>query len=177
MSSEVTITEREFRGVRVDIGTPTSFDSVLSRLRDLCGKATVPELVELSKEDISEQDYANEVERRFVGESGFMLFNEIDHGGWIAKFGIHRRSIRLILGNPLIAITMIRHDISAGLFAPVELLVTEREDGAGCVLTYVRPSSLISIDDNVDLNIAARALDRKYESLITHALEKQFDVL
>ena len=51
--------------------------------------------------------------------------------------------MRWIIGNPLYAITMIRYDITAGLFAPVELLVTENIDGAGATVTYVRPSSLI----------------------------------
>ena len=36
--------------------------------------------------------------------------------------------MRWIFGNPLIAITMIRHDLTAGLFAPVEILVTEAEE-------------------------------------------------
>jgi uncharacterized protein (DUF302 family) len=69
------------------------------------------------------------IEERFVGESGFMLFYEIDHGGWLPRFGINPRTVRWVLGNPLIAITMIRHDITAGLFAPVEFLVTEKESG------------------------------------------------
>jgi uncharacterized protein (DUF302 family) len=60
-----------------------------------------------------------------------MLFAEIDHGGWLPKFGIKQRTVRWILGNPLYAVTMIRHDITAGLFAPVELLVTENIDRAG----------------------------------------------
>jgi hypothetical protein len=46
---------------------------------------------------------SREIEKQFVGKSGFMLFSEIDHGGWIARFGIHRRVLRLIFGNPLIA--------------------------------------------------------------------------
>jgi uncharacterized protein (DUF302 family) len=66
-----------------------------------------------------------------------MLFYEIDHGGWLSKFGIHRRMMRWIFGNPLIAITVIRHDLTAGLFAPVEILVTEAEDGLGTTITYV----------------------------------------
>jgi Domain of unknown function DUF302 len=45
--------------------------------------------------------------------------------------------VRWIFGNPLIAITMIRHDLTAGLFAPVEILVTEAEDGLGTTITYV----------------------------------------
>lgn len=58
-----------------------------------------------------------------AGPSGFMLFALVEHGAWITKAGIDRKAIRAILGNPLIAITMLRHDVSAGLFAPVELLI------------------------------------------------------
>ncbi|MFD1559422.1 DUF302 domain-containing protein [Paraburkholderia silviterrae] len=166
MSSEVTVVETQFAGVRVEVRTPASFDDVVERLNKLCGKSSIPELVKLAREDISEGTYVREVERRFVGESGFMLFSEIDHGGWIAKFGIKRRTVRWILGNPLIAITMLRHDISAGLFAPVEVLLTEASDGEGTFVTYVRPSSLIVLGDNPELKHAAQALDRKFESLI-----------
>ena len=77
------------------------------------------------------------------------------------KFGINRRTVRWILGNPLIAITMIRSDITAGLFAPVELLVTEAEDGLGATITFVRPSTLMVIEENPPLLAAAKALDEK----------------
>jgi isoquinoline 1-oxidoreductase subunit beta len=69
------------------------------------------------------------------------------------------RSVRWILGNPLIAITMLRHDITAGLFAPVEILVTEKEGEAGTTVTYVRPSSLMVTEENLPLHKAAKALD------------------
>jgi hypothetical protein len=107
--------------------------------------------------------------QRLDDVSSERVFSEIDHGGWISKFGIKRRSLRWILGNPLIAITMIRHDITAGLFAPVELLLSEANDGSGCILTYVKPSSLIVIRENAELKVAARALDKKFEALIVAA--------
>ena len=95
-----------------------------------------------------------------------MLFYEIDHGGWLSKFGIHRRMMRWIFGNPLFAITMIRHDLTAGLFAPVEILVTEAEGGLGTTITYVRPSSLMVIDNNPPLMQAAAELDKKLDELV-----------
>jgi uncharacterized protein (DUF302 family) len=160
-----------FRGVRVQISTSLPFDEVLARLRVLMGNTSIPDLVRLATETSSQEEYAREVTKRYVGESGFMLFGEIDHGGWISKFGINRRIIRLILGNPLIAITMIRHDITAGLFAPVELLVTENEDGPGAVMTYVRPSSLMVIEENPPLLAAAEALDQKFVALVVRAAD------
>jgi uncharacterized protein (DUF302 family) len=133
------------------------------------GHGSVQDIVALAKTPVSEAEFIRDVQERFVGESGFILFAEVDHGGWLPKFGIERRSVRWILGNPLIAITMIRHDITAGLFAPVELLVTEAENGHGATVTYVRPSTMMVIDENPPLLDAAKALDAKYDALIARA--------
>jgi uncharacterized protein (DUF302 family) len=64
---------------------------------------------------------------------------------------------------------MIRHDITAGLFAPVEVLVTEKESGPGTTIAYVRPSSLMVIEENPPLREAAKALDEKFDVLIAKA--------
>jgi hypothetical protein len=64
---------------------------------------------------------------------------------------------------------MIRHDITAGSFAPVEILVTEKEGGGGTTVTYVRPSSLMVIEENLTLRKAAKALDEKLDALIAKA--------
>ena len=59
--------------------------------------------------------------------------------------------------------------ITAGLFAPVELLVTENIDRAGAKVTYVRPSSLMVVEDNPPLLAAAQALDEKLLDLVVKA--------
>jgi len=161
MAGKASIATKPFQGIRIEVDTLVPFGEVLSRLRGLMGDASVPELVALAKEATTQTEYVQKVEQRFVGESGFMLFHEIDHGGWLPRFGINQRAVRWILGNPLIAITMIRHDITAGLFAPVEVLVTEKESGPGATITYVRPSSLMVIEENPPLREAAEALDEK----------------
>ena len=75
-----------------------------------------------------------------------MLFHEIDHGEWLPFFGIKLKVMRWILGNPLIAITMMRHDLTAGLRVPVELLLVENESGEGSTVIYALPSSLMVIE-------------------------------
>jgi uncharacterized protein (DUF302 family) len=169
MEAKATVVTKPFKGVRIEVGTSLSFDETLSRLRGLMGTADVPQIVALAQGPISQDEYVRQVEERFVGPSGFMLFNEIDHGGWLPKFGIKRRTVRWILGNPLIAITMIRHEITAGLFAPVEILVTEKEKGDGATVVYVLPSSLMVIEENPSLRDAALALDGKLKALIANA--------
>src|SRR5262249_14087336 len=171
MTRKPIISTKPFQGLRIEVDTLVSFDEVLSRLRRLMGDARVPEVVALAKVAMTESEFAQKFEERFVGESGFTLFHEIDHGGWLARFGINKRTLRWILGNPLIAITMIRHDISAGLLAPLEIRVTERGGGAGTTVTYMLPSSLMVREENPPLHKAAKALDEKLGALIAKATD------
>jgi uncharacterized protein (DUF302 family) len=161
----------EFQAVRVQLNTEATFAAVSDRLQKLTGRASGAEIAALARSTPDEAAFASEIERRFVGESGFMLFAEINHGNWISRYGIDRRVTRWILGNPLIAITMMRRDITAGLFAPVELLVAENADRRGSTITYVRPSSLIAVGDDSVLLQAALALDEKFEALVAHIAE------
>jgi uncharacterized protein (DUF302 family) len=163
------VKNKSFKGIRTEVTTSLGFDEVIGRLRKQMGATSIAEVVALAKSAINAVEYTRQVEEKYVGESGFMLFGEIDHGGWLPKFGINRRTTRWILGNPLIAITMIRSDITAGLFAPVELLVTEAEEGLGATITYVRPSTLMVIEENPPLLAAAKALDEKFDALVAHA--------
>lgn len=162
-----------FRGVRTEVASVLGFDEVLTRLRALMRRVDPSEIVALAQSPIPEAEFVRVVKERLEGESGFILFAEIDHGGWLPKFQIHRRMVRLILGNPLIAVTMIRHDIAAGLFAPVEILVTEAEDGQGTRVTYVRPSSLMVIKENPPFLAMATLLDAKCDSLVARATKSR----
>lgn len=150
-----------FDGVRLRYRSAKSFDDLVAAILADIGHDPVP-IDDIGKRFASWDSYENEV-RSFVGPSGFMLFGSFNHGGWIDKAGIHRNVLRLIVGNPLIAITMIRHDVTAGLFAPVELLATEEDDGSA--LTYVQPSSLMVVEPNPQLLSAAQDLDAKLAAL------------
>jgi uncharacterized protein (DUF302 family) len=169
MTSQLTITEKKFTGVRIQVNTTRSFDEVVAGLRALMGRADRDRFEAVAQAANSEAEYVRLIEAGFVGESGFMLFSEFDHGAWLKKFGLHRRALRWILGNPLIAITMLRHDIGAGLFVPVEILLTDRPEEQGSSVSYVRPSSAIAVEDNPPLLAAAQALDAKLDMLITRA--------
>jgi exonuclease V len=96
-----------------------------------------------------------------------MRFYEIRHGAWMGLYGVHvgKKASRVVFGNPMIAITMLRHDVRAGLYVPVEALVVEREEGLTEVVQDL-PSSLIGGgEDNVPLREAAEELDRTLEKL------------
>src|SRR3546814_12050172 len=59
------------------------------------------------------------------GSSGFMRFSVIDHGRWLAAMGRQAQALMIVLGNPLIAWTMLRHDVAAGLNVPARLSLHE----------------------------------------------------
>lgn len=159
---------KSFEGLRIEIETPVDFDTVMKRLHDLTGRASVNEVIGVAAQVKSAADYAREIETRFVGKSGFIVFAEVDHGNWIHLYGIRRRSVRVILGNPLIAITMLCHDLSAGLFAPVEMLVTASEEGSGTQIIYLQPSSLMCVPGTGrELRQAAEVLDAKLSKLVS----------
>lgn len=162
----MTITEgaREipFQGIRVRHASTKAFDDVVAALFDDIGHEPVP-VNDISTRFESWDTFEREVQSH-VGPSGFILFGTFDHGAWITKAGIDRKLLRVILGNPLIAITMIRHDVTAGLFAPVELLITDEPGGSA--VTYVVPSSLMVTEPNAPLLAAALELDAKLEALV-----------
>lgn len=166
------IESKSFTGIRIDVFTPLAFDEVLKKLRSLMGSASPNDINAVSQEATSESEFARLVDERFVGRSGFMFFAEINHGDWLPKFGISQRVVRWIIGNPLLAVSMIRHDLVAGLFAPVELLITE-SDKSTTRLTYVRPSSLMVIESNPPLLDAAQTLDEKLAALVADATHQR----
>jgi uncharacterized protein (DUF302 family) len=155
-------TEIPFHGLRVRFDSAKSFDDVVAALLDDVGDTPVP-INDFAARFASWDAYQREVQSH-VGPSGFILFGTLDHGAWIEKTGINRKVRRVLIGNPLIAITMMRHDVTAGLFAPVELLIVEEEDDRSS-LTYVVPSSLMVVEENEPLRAAAVALDAKLAAL------------
>jgi uncharacterized protein (DUF302 family) len=158
-----------FTGIRLRFDSERTFDDVLSALLADVGEKPL-RIDEVWARFESWDSYAKEIEAH-VGPSGFILFATFDHGGWIKKVGIRKKVMRLIIGNPLLAITMMRHDLTAGLFAPVELILIEEDDGRSS-LTYVRPSSLMVVEPNDALLAAAKGLDAKLHALAAKVTDR-----
>lgn len=161
--------DRRFTGARVVRNVSANMDDIVAKFRERMGQLTIAAVIDMAQTAGSVEEFESEA-RKFIPESGFVIFEEIDHGAWLQRYGPGRKNLRWLFGNPVIAVTMIRHDATAGLFVPVELLFTENAGGEGCTITYVVPSSLIAIDDNPPLLTAARRLDDKLEALMASAL-------
>ena len=104
-----------------------------------------------------------------AGPSGFMLFGTSDHGALLRLAGQKRKAIQYVVGNPLFALQMTQHDIRASLYAPLRVLLYEKE-GKTCV-EYDRPSSLFGQFGDDRIAPTAAMLDRKLEALVAASFE------
>ncbi len=87
----------------------------------------------------------------------------------MARIGLKARARMYTLGNPLIARTMLEHDIAAGLNVPVRLMIYEDAASRTTRLAYDLPSSLMSGLKNRKVTAAAKKLDAKLIALAIHA--------
>lgn len=102
-----------------------------------------------------------------------MQFYLLDHGAWLALQSpsevphAGKQAMRVIYGNPMIAITTLKEDVRAGLHVPVDALVVERADGKGTDVVWVKPSSVIAGWERAgwELKRAAERLDGKVQAL------------
>ena len=158
---------------RVTRFIPKSFDHVHSRMESSLKPSTQPDPPVFS--NIKSKESFEDYFKSALGPYGFMKFYQLDHGSWIHLYGVNNKhAIRLVFGNPLIAITMIKHDIRAGLFVPIEAYIIGREDGSGTDIIYMKPSTLIagSGDSSQELRSAAEILDGKLEELLDFVAEQ-----
>jgi uncharacterized protein (DUF302 family) len=134
-----------------------AFETVVGTLEDI-GWASVPGAAK------NAADFETRVNAR-IGSSGFTRFLTVDHGDWLSFFGKPREARQYVIGNPLIAITMLRHDIGAGLNVPVRVYIYRDEVNGTTRFEYDEPSTLMSGLDNKDVTAAAEKLDAKLTAL------------
>ena len=102
--------------------------------------------------------------RAYEGRSGFMRFLTNDHGAWMSRVGVQAKIRSYIIGNPLIAQTMITRDPAVGLNVPIRVVIFQTTTGE-VRLAYDLPSSLMSRLHNEDVSAAALKLDAKLRVL------------
>ena len=65
----------------------------------------------------------------FLGSSGFMHVLTFDQGKWLSLYGAPARAKQYTYGNPLLAATMVKHDIGVCLQVPFRILIYEAAGG------------------------------------------------
>jgi len=148
----------------VQNSTTLGFDEYTARFESLLGKHDVTAYQNLLKDPTA----AKEVERIInaqAGPSGFMIFAVLDHGSLLAIKGNPKNAKQYVIGNPLLAARMTEYEIRAALYAPLRILVYEDSEHK-TLIEYDLPSSLFRQFNNPEVDLVAKDLDLKLETLI-----------
>jgi uncharacterized protein (DUF302 family) len=159
---------RRFEIERFSVTASRPFEAVVAALKAAVGRLDLVEFAKASKGPGTLAELEKVIDRN-PGRAGLMLFLELDHGAVLRKeSGLNTpKSVRLVIGNPLIMKEMAKHVPDAGSYAPVTILIDERSDGVH--LTYDRMASLLAPYGNPDALKVAQDLDRKVEKLLNEA--------
>jgi hypothetical protein len=131
-----------------------------------------PNVVLMQREVTTARTYAEmeTVINKYVGPTGLMEFMRLDLGLYIGKGRAGKRGCyRLLVGNPLIMRRMAEHVPDVGSYAPVTILIDEREDGV--TLSYDRMEGFLAAYHSAAASGVAAELDRKVEAMLTAAAE------
>jgi uncharacterized protein (DUF302 family) len=153
MGQDLHVRHREFRTTRPFEEVITAFETVVGSLEDV-GWRSIRE----PAKDVA--DFERRV-RETLGPSDFTRFLTVDHGEWLTFLGRPAKARMYTIGNPLIAITMLQHDIAAGLNVPVRVMIYCEESDGTTRFVYDEPSTLMSGLHNRDVTAAAEKLDAK----------------
>ena len=153
---------------RWSITSQKPFDAVVAAVEAKIGRPNMAEFVARMAAAASYQEM-QKVVHDSVSEIGLMEFMRLDHGAVLAKAGVdgNPKSVRLIMGNPLIMQSMARLVPDAGSYAPVTVLIDQRPDGVH--LSYDEMASFLAPYGNAEASRIAQDLDAKVKRLLESA--------
>lgn len=153
---------------RVSVISSRPFAEVVAAVEARVGH---PDMAAFRKAVTAAQDEAQlkKAVQGALGPSGFMEFARYDLGEVVQKTSTQKtpRVLRLVIGNPLIMKEMVKDVPDAGSYAPVTILIDEREDGVH--LSYDAMATYLAPYGNKQALSVARELDSKVEALLTAA--------
>jgi uncharacterized protein (DUF302 family) len=162
------MTTRKILVERVTLVSNRSFEEVLGLLDKGIGRPDFRELMRRMNEAATFEEYASII-RGAVGSADLMEFLRLDLGAALQKDPAVKayKIVRIIAGNPLIMKQMTEHVPDAGSYAPVTILVYEREGGVH--VSYYTMASYLASSENEKALQVARDLDTKVIRLLTEA--------
>jgi len=96
---------------------------------------------------------------RVASPSGLSILYSLNHGGALAiGAGKPSKAVGYGIGNVLTATSMTKHNLAAGLYAPVRVVLYEGANGTA-VIEYDKPSSMFALFRDPAIDSAAIRLD------------------
>ncbi|HKY70364.1 MAG TPA: DUF302 domain-containing protein [Nitrospira sp.] len=159
---------KEIQVRRISVVSTRPFEECLRRLTATIGR---PDMNAFHKAVVTATTLADveKVVHESIGFSGLMEFVRFDAGEVLRKErgGRGPKILRLVVGNPIIMKEMAKIVPDAASYAPVTILVDERDDGVH--LSYDSMESLLAPYGSEEALVVARDLDAKIETLLETA--------
>jgi uncharacterized protein (DUF302 family) len=153
---------------RFSVTSATPFEKVMAAVDAAVGH---PDSDQFHRKLAATKTYAavEKIVNEVIGESGLMEFIRFDLGEILRKEQGDRapRSVRLVVGNPLIMKQMVEHVPDAGSYAPVTILIDERADGVH--LSYDTMASALAPYGSREASKIAHDLDNKVIAMLEAA--------
>jgi uncharacterized protein (DUF302 family) len=154
---------------RVTVRSDRPFDDVVAAV--YAGLGRTDDFAGLNRQSLAarDRDEFDAVIEPVAGSSGLIEFLTLDLGGVLAirDPDRSRRMLRIIAGNPVTMSKMTATVHDAGSYAPVTILVAERD--AGVTLSYDRVASAIAPYAGQEASSVAEALDDAVLTLLRDA--------
>ncbi len=155
---------------RLTVTSSRSFEDVVATFEAAIGH---PDRKELFSAIDTAETYSRmeDAIQAALGKSGFMELARFDLGAVLRKEETNgtSKSLRFLIGNPLLMKELVRRVPDAGSYAPVTVLIDERHDGVH--LTYDLMAGFLASYGNADALKHAQALDREVGELLREAAE------
>lgn len=162
--SQVSVTSRTIPVEHIRISSQRPFAEVRRKLED-----SVPQLDPSIAEALSRGDQKRAQDYDENGPK-LSIFLAREHGALLQIAGVKRNAVQYEIGNPLTASKMTRHQLPAGLYAPLRVVLFEDEQGRG-VLEYDKPSSFFGQFGDERVTEVGRYLDAALEAALRNAAE------
>jgi len=147
-----------------------TIDGAFERFTDALEKILGHFPADVQQDIIQRPQLAEQRLKAAEGAQELMIFFVFDHGAALNMVGARRNAKQYLIGNPLTAIQMSRHDIRAALYAPLRVLVYEKKAGQ-TIVEYDQPSSLFGQFGREDVTDVSLTLDTKLERVIAQAAD------
>jgi uncharacterized protein (DUF302 family) len=167
--NEIQVSDSIINVTHVQYLSSVGFDGFTSRFESLLGKHDVTAYQNLLKDPKKIQEVENIIEGQ-AGQSGFMIFAVLDHGSLLEIKGVQQKAKQYVIGNPLFAARMTEHEIRSALYAPLRVLVYEDSEHK-TLIEYDLPSRLFGQFNNPEVDLVAKDLDLKLETLIKDSMK------
>ncbi|KAK0490939.1 hypothetical protein IW261DRAFT_1413364 [Armillaria novae-zelandiae] len=160
-----------FTAKLVTFTTPLPVSDVLRRLDEEVHREQSAGLIPFLRSGVTKEAFEEGLKKMANGND-FLFFFQFNHSVWMKTYDENVPTAAVYtIGNPVIAETIMRHDLRASLNIPPRLLILEKADGSGTDIIYHLPSSVMALGDNTALKAAAQILDDKVERLLTKVTE------